>query len=126
MAVEASLSRARNAKNQKLEEALYLWLSDMSSKNAAINDQMLIEKAKNQGGKINITDFAYSRGWLARFKSRHNVTKRVYEGEAESADKTAVVKGREELKEVLKSYEVQDIFNLDETGLFFKLGQTMH
>ncbi|XP_041379849.1 CENP-B homolog protein 2-like [Gigantopelta aegis] len=119
---ESSLSRSRHAKNQKLEQALYLWLSDMSSRNGAINDQMLIEKAKRLGEQMNVTDFAYSRGWLSRFKSRHNVAKYVNEGEAASADKNAVVSGREELKKVLNDYAPEDVFNMDETGLFFKLG----
>ncbi|XP_041349240.1 tigger transposable element-derived protein 6-like [Gigantopelta aegis] len=60
--------------------------------------------------------------WLSRFKSRHNVTKRVYEGKAASANNTAVISGREELKKVMKNYEREDIFKMDETGLFFKLG----
>ncbi|XP_041364446.1 tigger transposable element-derived protein 6-like [Gigantopelta aegis] len=64
----------------------------------------------------------YTCGWLPRFKSRHNVAKHVYEREAASPDKNAVVSGREELKKVLKDYAPEDVFNMDETGLFFKLG----
>ncbi|XP_046564291.1 tigger transposable element-derived protein 6-like [Haliotis rubra] len=74
------------------------------------------------GSKLGINDFGYSRGWLYRFKSRHQIKKQNYQGEAASADKNAVVKGREELKSVLKNYDEDDIFNLDETGLFYKLG----
>ncbi|XP_046571685.1 jerky protein homolog, partial [Haliotis rubra] len=118
----AALSRARNAKHKKMEEALFLWMNDMTSKNAAVNDEMLILKAKDFGDKLSIKDFAYSRGWLARFKSRHSISKQVLQGEAASADKTAVIAGREELKKVLSEYDAEAIFNIDETGLFYRLG----
>lgn len=63
-----------------------------------------------------------SRGWIYRFKSRHGVSKRVYAGEAAGADMKAVVTGREQLKKLLEAYEPDDIFNIDETGLFYMLG----
>ena len=45
-----------------------------------------------------------------------------YHGEAASADKTAIVSGREELHRVLKDYDLNDVYNLDETGLFNRMG----
>ena len=59
----SSLSHGRHAKNQKLEGAMYLWLSDMSGRNAVINDWMLIEKVKELDVKLNVTDFVYSCGF---------------------------------------------------------------
>ena len=45
-----------------------------------------------------------------------------YHGEAESANKTAIVSGREELHRVLKDYDLNGVSNLDETGLFYRMG----
>ena len=52
----------RQLKNQQLEDALFLWFSDMSSQHAAINDEMLIMKAKTLDEQLNVTEFCYSRG----------------------------------------------------------------
>ena len=43
----------RQLKNQQLEDALFLWFSDMSSHHAAINDEILIMKAKTLGEQLN-------------------------------------------------------------------------
>ena len=38
-----------------------------------------------------------------------------------SADKKAVIEGLEELRNILKDYELENVFNFDETALFFRL-----
>lgn len=115
-------TRSRNAQHQQLDDALYLWFSDMSSHHAAINDEMLLTKARQLGQQIGVTDFSYSRGYLHRFKSRRGIKRKLYEGEADSADMTAVQSGRQDLQRVLRDYDPEDIYNLDETGLFYRLG----
>ncbi|XP_061191527.1 jerky protein homolog [Saccostrea echinata] len=115
-------TRAKHPKHQSLDDALYLWFTDMSARHAAINDDMLLTKAKQLGEQLNITDFNYSRGYLHRFKTRRGIKRKLYEGEADSADMNAVQTGRGDLQRVLKDYEPDDIFNLDETGLFYRLG----
>ena len=42
-------------------------------------------------------------------------------GEAASADMRAVTAGRAQLQEELAAYSLNDIYNMDETGLFYKL-----
>jgi hypothetical protein len=116
------LTRNRNDKHQQLDDALYLWFSDMTAHHAAINDEMLLTKAKQLGEQLNVTDFFYSRGYLQRFKSRRGIKRKLYEGEADSADKAIVENGRKDLQHVLKDYHPDDIFNIDETGLFYRLG----
>lgn len=74
------------------------------------------------GQQIGVTDFSYSRGYLHRFKSRRGIKRKLYEGEADSADMTAVQSGRQDLQRVLRDYDPEDIYNLDETGLFYRLG----
>jgi len=113
--------RYRQPKNQQLEDALFLWFSDMSSHHAAINDEMLIMKAKTLGEQLNVTEFCYSRWWIQLFKNRRGIKRKLYEGEAESADISLVYTGRDKLQQILKEYNPEDVFNLDETGLFFRL-----
>lgn len=42
-------TRSRNAQHQQLDDALYLWFYDMSAHHAAINDEMLLTKARQLG-----------------------------------------------------------------------------
>lgn len=94
----------------------------MSSHHAAVNNEMLVEKAKVLSEQLNITDFSYSRGWIQRFKQRRDIKRKFYEGEADSADMNAVRSSRDNLQQILAAYDPEDIFNLDETGLFYRLG----
>ena len=118
------MMRYHQPKNQQLEDALFLWFSDMSSHHAAINDEMLIMKAKTLGEQLNITELFYSRGWLQRFKNRRGIKRKLYKGEAESADMSLIHTGRDKLQQIIKVYNPEDVFNLDESGLFFRLGPT--
>ena len=113
--------RQRMGRHDNLEQALFLWFNDVRAKNAIINDDMLIEKAKTYGNQLGVQDFAYSKGWLQKFKKRHVISKHVAHGEADSADPVAVSQGRLQLQEDLATYDPQDIYNMDETGLFYRL-----
>lgn len=71
---EKDSTRSRNAQHQQLDDALYLWFSDMPAHHAAINDEMLLTKARQLGQQIGVTGFSYSRGYLHRFKSRRGIS----------------------------------------------------
>ena len=113
--------RQRSGKHENLEQALYMWFTDVRSKQAIINDDMLLDKAKTFGAQLGVQDFGYSKGWLQKFKRRHIISKRVAHGEADSADPIVVSQGRLQLQEDLAAYDPNDIYNMDETGLFYRL-----
>ena len=116
-----TMLRQRTGKHENLEQALFLWFNDVRLKNAIVNDDMLIEKAKTFGGQLGVQDFGYSKGWLQKFKKRHIISKHVAHGEADSADPVVVTQGRLQLQEDLTTYDPDDIYNMDETGLFYRL-----
>ncbi|XP_030749222.1 jerky protein homolog-like [Sitophilus oryzae] len=66
--------------------------------------------------------FKASNGWFSRFKSRCNWHSIAESGEAASADKEAASLYPEKLKAMINEggYTSQTIFNVDETGLFWK------
>jgi len=113
--------RASSAKHCNLEEALSLWFDRVAKEGMEISDIMVREQAEKLGGMLGITDFAYSRGWLDRFKKRHGLKSYRLQGESGSADPEVVQRGRADLQELLKEYGEADIYNADETGLFFRL-----
>ncbi|CAF1032660.1 unnamed protein product [Brachionus calyciflorus] len=84
-------------------------------------EEMLLEKAKQYGTMLSITNFNYSDRWLAKFKERHNIFQKTLHGESASVNQIEVAKGRSQLKAITFAYSLDDVFNFDETALFYKL-----
>ena len=119
----------RTAKYPKLEEALYMWYSEMRLFKAPINDEMLIKKAEyfsqmlidENNQPIIDKSFKFSIGWIAGFRKRYSITFKNLHGEGGSCEATELQKYRAELKLVTEKYLPSDIFNTDELALFPKL-----
>lgn len=72
--------------------------------------------------KIGEKDFKASNGWLDGFKARHDIVFKQPQGEAGDIDFEAVDNWRQTvLQQKLAEFNENDIFNVDETGLFWKL-----
>ncbi len=69
---------------------------------------------------INATH-TFSDGWLTKWKKRFNVDFRRQHGEKQSADTEAAKAWlQNELPTLLEQYRPKDLFNADETGLFYR------
>ena len=56
-------THARNTKKEQLEDALFLWFTDIHSRRCVVNDDVIIKKAKQLGKRLDVpADFCYSRG----------------------------------------------------------------
>lgn len=72
--------------------------------------------------ELKIDGFKASDGWLTNFKDRHGIKFRIEQGEAAAVDQNVVATWQETvLKESLAKYSANDIYNADETGLFWRL-----
>ena len=120
---EQKATRITQNKHAELEDALFLWHTNALTHNvvSAKSDEILLTKAEQLGKELGVTDLSYSRGWLTNFKKHHNICLREKHGESASSDKQAATEGRTKLQGVLKDYALKDIFNFDETGLFYRL-----
>ena len=61
-----------------------------------------------------------SNGWLSRWKGRHGVFGVRLHGEAGDADQQGVARAQRELPGIIEKYQPEDVFNIDETGLFYR------
>ena len=61
-----------------------------------------------------------SHGWLAKWKGRHGVFSVRLHGEAGSADQQGVGRAQAELPGIIGRYKPEDVFNVDETGLYYR------
>ncbi|UYV75599.1 hypothetical protein LAZ67_13000702 [Cordylochernes scorpioides] len=67
-------------------------------------------------------NFEASNGWLEKFKARRNIDFKRLHGEAGSVDANSIATWKGGIiPSLLAKYSPQDIFNADETGLFYKL-----
>jgi hypothetical protein len=64
--------------------------------------------------------FKLSSGWLYNWKKRHWVHVTVRHGEAAAADQAGVLLARESVREVVEGYGEENIYNQDESGLFWR------
>ena len=77
--------------------------------------QKACDLARTQG-----TDFIPSDGWLSRWKARHNIVFKKEHGEKQDAELTSASDWKQDiLPDILRSFKEEDVFNADETGLFF-------
>jgi hypothetical protein len=66
--------------------------------------------------RLNLSD-----GWLTRYKERIGLKEYKRHGEAASADPKTIEAERKRVQQLIEKYgyTLRDIFNMDETGLFY-------
>ncbi|UYV78956.1 TIGD6 [Cordylochernes scorpioides] len=124
----STLKRDRDGEFPEIEEALFRWIRQANAMKLAINGNILKEKAILLALKMGQDNFEASNGWLEKFKVRRNIAFKRLHGEAGSVDANSVATWKGGIiPSLLAKYSPQDIFNADETELFYKLlpNQTM-
>ncbi|GFW68330.1 tigger transposable element-derived protein 4 [Trichonephila clavipes] len=121
----ASLSRVRKRISKgnfpRLEQCLVSWMRQCRGQNIPMGGSLLKEKAKAFAKELGI-EFSASEGWLTNFKKRNGIVFKRMCGERSSVIINVCSKWQREnsLSDLIKEYEPRNIFNTDETGLFFK------
>jgi hypothetical protein len=103
------------------------WQQRLQKKKAVITGEIL----KAQAIKFWVTLPQYqgqeqpkfSNGWLWGFQHRFRIKEYIYHGEAASAEinKVEAIAQMEYIRQLCSEYHEDDILNMDETGLFWKL-----
>src|SRR5437660_8255045 len=100
---------------------MIIWIDQAIARELTIQGHIIQEKAKWFAERLGVENFAASDGWLAKFKKRNNLSSYKRRGESASAPIEEIPRFRTELQEILRGYSPEDIFNCDETALFWKL-----
>ena len=90
------------------------------SRNIPISGVMIQEKAVLLSMNYGYDDITGWNGWLDRWKARHNIRCSVLNGESADVPEEAVRNWGQRLPLLCIGYEAKDIFNADETGMFFR------
>lgn len=113
--------RFKTCTYEDIDAAVLEWMKMVRDKNLAISGPLIREKALFFAESLGYQNFVASVGWLDKFKRRHNIMQKVMCGEsADVSDQDCENWRQNVLPGLLASYREEDIFNADETGLFFK------
>ena len=121
----AKRKRLRPAGYPEVEEALLKWFKAARDQNVPITGPFMMEKASGLAKRLGVPEgqFKVSSGWLERFKERHGITFKKVCGEEKSVNVNSdqMEEWQRTLSVILKEYRPDDIYNADETGLFYRL-----
>ena len=113
----------RDESSQQLDQQVYEWFVTQRSKNIPISGPLLQERARQISLQLdgpNAGTFKGSNGWLEKFRTRHGIKHRAICGESATVDPVTVDDWKTRLPLIIDKYAPEDVYNADETGLFFK------
>lgn len=120
--VDPSRKRLKTATYSDVDAATLKWFQEQRALNIPINGPLLCQQAKKFACMLGVVDFKASHGWLARFRDRHGIVFKMIQGEEKCAPVNDANEWREnKMKEILGKYQPRDIYNADETGLYYQL-----
>ncbi|UYV74289.1 TIGD4 [Cordylochernes scorpioides] len=126
---ESSRKRARGSTYADVDEALLQWFKQARSAALPVNGPLLSEKAKTLALEFGLKDFTGSGGWIERWKARHGIKLRNICGESADVNRETMTNWLTDvMPNIISNYACKDIFNADETGLFWRLlpDKTLH
>jgi hypothetical protein len=119
--------RVRNPLLEKIEKMLAIWVEDQNKKKMVVNSRIIRTKALKlyehlQEKHSSVEPFAASKGWFDKFQKRQNLHNIKTKDDAGSGEDVATYDFADEFMTVVRSkgYKPQQVFNLDETSLFWK------
>lgn len=114
--------KMRPALYEDVEKALFIWFQDVRSRNIPISGPTVQQKAKDLAELLHHENFTASDGWLHRFRNRFGISAKAICGESASVPIETVNLWRTgEIRKLIAAYSEDDIFNADETGMFYQL-----
>ena len=110
----------RNMLYPDIDQQVWDFFCQARSKCIPINDPMLQSEANKIAMKHNHNNFPASNGWLKCFCARHQIKFSSLHRESADVSSEAVQQWLQDLPELTEGYEQHNIFNCDETSIFFK------
>ena len=117
--------RASVGRFTKLEDGLYFRIDSLRCASLSVRTTLAILKAKKIVQQLSISqdDFKASWQWFSRFRERRELQQLLLHGEVAEVDKENpnLLEALDMLYGITSEYDPQNVYNIDETGLFFRL-----
>ena len=121
----ARLNAYRKRKSQwpKLDDFLNLWQLKANASGVPVTGDILKMIARDNFGTLYPAERppAFSNGWLEGFKSRHGIKTQKKLGEDADVDEKGGEEAMQHIRRLTASYDLDCIYNMDETGLYWKM-----
>ena len=98
----------------------WAFFCEAHEKNIHVNGPLLQSQASEIAMKYNYDKFSASNGWLESFCDRHQIKMANLHGESAEVSDEVVHQWHLELPNITNGYTLRDIYNCDETSIFFR------
>ena len=110
--------------HSKITKMLELWVLKVTADNLLITGKVLCQKWIKFVDLADVLEgkhLGLSESWLACFKNRNGLKQFKHHGKGESVGTERIKRERRHVQKLIEEYgyELRDIFNMDETGLFY-------
>ncbi|KAH9379459.1 hypothetical protein HPB48_012855 [Haemaphysalis longicornis] len=114
--------RLKLAVYEDVDKAVFTCFMSTWAQNVPVSGAVLQQKAEDFARMLGRNDCQGCSGWLRRFKARHMIVSKVVSGESLSADAwESAARIAREMPELLERHVPVDIYNGDETALFYEM-----
>lgn len=103
-----------------VDQVVFNWFNKARNLHIPISGPIIQAKALEVAQNIGLNEFKASNGWLERFRRRHDITYKTVCGESADVNIEDVKSWKQRLSIILKDYASKDVFNADETGLYYR------
>ena len=112
--------RKPSSKYSDVNQAVWDWYTMCRNSNIPVSGSMLQEEATLIAENLEISDFVASNGWLEKFKRKYSNYNKMVAGEAGDVSKETMESWNERAREITTAWNARDIWNMDETGCFWR------
>lgn len=119
-----SAKRCSNVRCEQMEKTLINWILDCQKRGICLTGEAIKAKGQRFLELLEVPKsewISFSQGWLDKFKERHGLKLYRIHGESGAVNNELLAEALPAIKAVLAQYEPHNIFNMDETGLFYSM-----
>jgi len=118
---EKSKRKFPKSDGEIIDIVIFQWYLHARVNNFPISGPVLKEKALELASEVGLNDFKASNGWLQKFKDRHQISYKNINANHALLKECVITEWLNSVKETIKGYKDRDIFNCDETALFYRI-----
>jgi hypothetical protein len=114
----------KQVEHPEVDDMLALWIAKAMTQRVHLSGEIIQEKWRRFADLVGVAEedrLTLSDGWLAALKKRCRLKEFKCHGEADSANPADIEADRKRIQEIIfhERYALRDVFNMDETGLFW-------